>query len=108
MPASRMMALKVFRSQQARFLVNERRRLDLIPGMIAARDDIDARLKQFIADLAVDAEAMRRVLTIGDHEIQRQLLAQSRHVAGDDSAPRPPDDVAEKQNLHAALPPGIG
>ena len=59
----------VGRAQQARLGADVIERFLLVPDVIARRHHVDAPVEQLIADLARDAEAGRRVLGVGDDEV---------------------------------------
>ena len=99
----------IARPQEPRVAVDMGQDLAVVPAVVAAGDDIDARGVELFADLAGDAEAAGRVLAVDDDEIGIQLLAQRRQVREHGVAPRSSDDVAAKQNLHELVrPPAAG
>ena len=76
--------------------VHLRNNVGLVPGMIAAGDDIDTGAEKFVAGLFGHAKAVRRVFAIGNDEIQPKAIAQSRHVRGDRFPPGPAHHIAAK------------
>ena len=69
--------------------------------MVAGSDDVDAGGIELGADRVGDAEAMRRVLAIGDDKIETELAPQARHVFDHHAAAGTADDVAAKHEPHA-------
>ena len=95
---------KIDRPQQARIAGDVGDDLALVPDVVAGGDDVDAGGVELLADLVGDAEAMRRVLAVGDDEIEREVAAQPRHMLDDDVAPGAPDHVTAKKHPHAIYP----
>ena len=66
--------------------------------MIARGDDRGPGAEQFDALLAADSASARRILSIDDGEIGRQLLLQALEPLVERVAPRFADHVTEKKN----------
>ena len=64
--------------------------------------------KNSFARRARQAEATRRVLAIGDHEIELELVLQLRQLRRDHIAARLSDDVADEKNAHGRLVLPVG
>src|SRR5262249_49825854 len=79
-------------------------RLLLVPDMVAGGDHVGAGGVELGAQLLGDAEAAGGVLAIDHDEIERQLAAQPRQLLEQRLAPRPSDDIAEKQPPHRTRP----
>ena len=88
---------------RSRLPFDEHQRLALIPGVIAGRHGIGARVQQFLADRFGDAEAAGGVLPIDDDEIGAVAVAQLRQLSAYGFAAGTPDDIAEKQNAHYVM-----
>ncbi len=102
--APRRAARKIDRTEQARIAVDRGQYLALVPDMIAGGDAVDAGLVEIAGRPLGDPEAMRRVLAVGDDEIQIEPLPQTRQMAGHGLPAGPADDVAEKEQPHGAPP----
>ena len=76
--------------------------------MVAERDAIGARIEQAGEVVLRDAEAVRGVLAIDDHEVEFVALDQTRQRARDDGAARLADDVTEEEKTHAQVVPVKG
>ena len=77
---------KIDRAQQLRRALDEHQRLALIPGMIAAGDDVGAGVDELVIDRLGDAEAAGRVLAVDGDEIELPVADQA--AAGARAAPR--------------------
>ena len=68
--------------------------------MVAEGDHIDAGGEELVADFLGDAEAVGRVLAIGDDEIGRQVGADFVQPVQKRGAPGAPHHVAEIEKFH--------
>jgi hypothetical protein len=66
--------------------------------VVAERDHVDPGAEQLRRLLRRDADAARRVLPVGDREVDRELLAQVGQQVADDAAARARDDVTDEQD----------
>ena len=98
----------VGRPQQARLDVDVVERLALVPDVVAGRDDVHALRKQAVADLARDAVAAGGVLAVDDDQVDGVARHQRRQPHADQIAAGAPDDVADKQQLHARRVDSMG
>jgi hypothetical protein len=94
---------EVHRPDEPRLALDMDERLALVPGVIAERHHIDARIEEIVADRRRDAEAARRILAVHDHEIGAEIGAKARKVGNDGVARRAPHHIAEKKQLHVEL-----
>jgi len=72
--------------------------LTAVIGVVAQRDDVDARGEQLVCDLRRDAEAARRVLAVDDDEGRRVAVAQQRQQAQQGVPAKRADDVTDEQD----------
>jgi len=68
-------------------------------GVVAQRDDVDARGEQLVGDLRGDAEAARGVLAVDDHELRRVLGDERREQRQQRATAEAADEVAHEQDL---------
>src|SRR5439155_2014883 len=87
-------------TKQARLGADVVERLLLVPDVVARGHHADAPVEELIADLARDAEARRRVLHVGDHQIDGVVLDEGAEPTPDELASRPADDVANEEDAH--------
>ena len=73
----------------------------LVPDVIAGRHHVDAVREQVVADLARDAEAAGGVLGVDDHEVDAVPAHNRVEPGAHQIAPGAPDDIADKQDVHA-------
>jgi hypothetical protein len=66
--------------------------------MVAGRHHVDAPAKDLIADLAGDAEAGRRILGVGDDDVDLMMIDEGGQPAPDELAPRAADNVSDEQD----------
>ena len=71
---------KVERADELRRALDEHQRLALVPGMIAAGDDIDAGVDELLVDLLGDAKAAGGVLAVDGDEIELPVADQARQA----------------------------
>ena len=69
-------------AEQPRLGADVVERFFLVPDVIAGRHHVDAPVEELIADLAGDAEAGRRVLGVGDDEVDLMVIDQPRPGRG--------------------------
>ena len=74
--------------------------LFLVPDVVARRHHVDAIAEDCIRHVAGDAETRRRVLDVGDDEIESALLDERRNRAPGNLAAGLSKDVADEQDLH--------
>ena len=86
--------------QQAVLVVDEGEDLLPVPGVIPGRDRVHAGIEELVADIAGDPETAGRVLAVGDHEVEAQLLPQGGNVLAHDLPPRAAHHVAYEQEFH--------
>ena len=65
--------------------------------MIAAGHDVDAVREQIVRDVGRDAEPCRRVLDVGNDEVNVVVRDERGQAATDQLAARAADDVANKE-----------
>ncbi len=102
--AARSVRRIVDRPQQARLSVDKWDDLLLVPNMIAAGDDRDAAAEQIDRNFRRDAAPVRRVLAVGDHEIDAAHFLEPRHEVDDRAPSRFTHNVAEKKELEHRRP----
>ena len=81
-------------------MVDEGEDLLLVHPVVAGGDAVDAGMKQIVGDGAREAEAARRILAVGDDEIEFERFLEARQLGRDHVAPRPPHDVADEKKVH--------
>ena len=86
----------VARAQDAVVGIDEGEDFLLVEPVIAGGDTVHARAEEFVRGRAREPEAARRVLAIGDHEIEPERVAQARKFRRDHVAARLSDDVADE------------
>jgi hypothetical protein len=70
--------------------------------VVARRQHVHARGQELASTAGIHADSTRRVLTIGDHEIQILGTAQRRQGPYDATPPDLPDHITEECESHAA------
>jgi len=90
--AARLRAQVVRRAHDPRLVVEVRVDLLAVIGVVAERDDVDARGEQLVGDLRGDPEAAGDVLAVDDDEGGREALAE----AGEQAEQRPPPEAADE------------
>ena len=98
--ASRHAGREVRGPQEPRLARQILQHLFLVPDVVARRHDVDAIAEDRIRHVAGDAETRRRVLDVGDDEIESALLDERRNRAPGDLAAGFSKDVADEQDLH--------
>src|SRR5690606_26891350 len=78
--------------------------LALVPGMIAQRQAVGARVEKLAGRVLSDAEAAGRVLGVDHHEVELQLAPEARQVVADPVAPGLADHVSEEGESHSENP----
>ena len=91
---------EVGRPKQARLARQVLEHFLLVPDVVPRRHDVDAVAEDGVRHVAGDAEARRRVLDVGDDEVDPALLDQRRDRPPRDLPARLSKDVADEQNLH--------
>jgi hypothetical protein len=81
-----------------------------VEGVVAERDDVNARAEELVGELGRDAEATGDVLGVDDDEGRRVLLAQPRQQGEQRPPAEAADDVADEEkgrrrNGHAPYSP---
>ena len=74
--------------------------LAFIPDVIPGRDHIDIQFEQFLRECWCDTETRRRILAVGDDQINAMLAHNLRQTVLDDGPSRPTEDVANEKNAH--------
>ena len=83
--------------------------LALAVCVVAERYRIDADAQQALADPARDADAVGGVLAVGDHQVERQLVAEAGQPLLDDPPAGRTEDVRDEQDPQSnGLAPGDG
>ncbi len=91
----------IARPQDAVFLFYVSEDFLLVGPMIAGGDDIDAQREELVGHGAGQAEAARRILAIGDHQVEIERGLQRGQFGGHHVSSGPSDNVAKKENVHA-------
>jgi hypothetical protein len=65
--------------------------------VVAERDRVRAELEQLARELRRQPDAVGRVLTVDDAEIDVELVLQAREASLERSAARNPDDVGDEE-----------
>ena len=89
----------VHRAEESLLLLVDLEVVFPLPGVIPHRHQIDPRPPQVAEDAMGDPRARRRVLGVGDDEIERELPPETRELLANDPTPRLPDDVSDDQDL---------
>ena len=88
----------IYRAQQTRLGVYERKNLFLIPDMIAAGNYRNTAAQELDRDFPSNTAAARGVLAVDDDEIQRVFRPQLRQAGNNGGAPWLANNVAKKEN----------
>src|SRR5207237_2483210 len=99
---------RLVRPQQLRLARNVIQHFFLVPDVIAGRHRIDAVAENRFRDVAGDTEPRRRILDVGNDEVERLTLDQRGHRAARDFAPGFAEDVADEEDAHATREQGCG
>ena len=91
---------EVRRTQEAGVAVDIRDELPLIPDVVPGGQDIDAAIVEFAAEALGKPEPAGRVFRVDHDEVDRQFVAQPRHVLLDGVPARAADHIAAKQDVH--------
>jgi hypothetical protein len=75
--------------------------------MIAAGNDINARIDELIIDRLGDPETPGGVFAVCRYEVELPRAHQVRHALAHDCAPASAHDVADEQNPHGSRPPAV-
>ena len=97
----------VDRAKQLRRALDEDQRLLLVPGMIAAGNDVDAGIDEFLVDRFGDTEAAGGVLAIDGDEIEPPVPHQPGQPLEQGDAPAAAHDVADEEDAHALRLPAV-
>jgi len=68
--------------------------------VVATSEDGDTKRKQIVGDVWSNAEAGRRVLAVGDHEVGGVTPAKLGHRRGKAGSARTANDVGDEQDAH--------
>ena len=68
--------------------------------MIAGGQAVDTGVEQLARDIAGQPEAARRILAVGNREIELETIFETRQLRLNHLASRPPDNIADEQNTH--------
>ena len=71
----------------------------LIPNMVAQREGIDPGIEHGPGHCASESRAGGGILSVGNHEIQPELVTQPEQAFRDDFPPWPAHDVANEQQF---------
>ena len=93
----------VQRPDQARLTDNIGQGLFLVPGMIAKRQTIGPRLKQFAGRVFGNTKARRRVFGIHNHKFKIQLSPKTGQMIGQTIAARLANHVSKKSKAHIQI-----
>src|SRR5262249_2840101 len=91
---------EIDRPQQPVVALDEDQGLALIPDVIAAGDDVGARVEQLGQDLLGDAEAAGSVLAVDHDEVGGVSLAETRQCLDQRRPPRPADHITKEYDPH--------
>ena len=84
-------------AQEARFALDEHKRLALVKRMVAQRHHIRARTENFCADALGNAEPACGILAIDDDAIKRPARPQIGQMVDHDLTARLADHITQKQ-----------
>ena len=70
----------------------------MLPGVVAAGEDVGAEVEQIVGRLGRGAEPAGGVLGVDHHDVDGVLLAQRGQQRAQRIAPRPSDDVADAED----------
>ena len=91
---------KVCGPQQARIAIYVGDDLALIPDVISGRQNVDTAIVKFAAQALGEPEAAGGIFGIDHDEVDREFLAQARHVFFDNLPAGATDHVTAKQDVH--------
>ena len=92
------------RAQEARLPLDIGEGLALVPGMVAERQAVSARIEELFRNGAGQAEAASRVLGVHNGKVEPQAGFEAGQMVQHGLAARLSDDVSEKSNLHGLQP----
>jgi len=95
---ARLRAEVVGRPQDPLLVVEVRVDLLAVIGVVAERDDVDARGEELVGDLRRDPEAAGDVLAVHDDERRRVALAERRQQAEERAPPDAADEIADGED----------
>ena len=72
-----------------------------VPAVVAAGEDVDAVVKQFVGQSRGDAEAGGGVFAVGDDQVDLPLRDDVGQAIADDLASWRADDVTDEEYAHA-------
>src|SRR5580704_1448217 len=72
----------------------------LVPDVVAGGDHVDVQLEQLLRERGRDAETSRRVLPVGNDQVDGVIADNARQPVLDDSPSWPPENVANEENPH--------
>ncbi len=99
-PAARIAVGKICGTQQPRLMGHKLQNLFFVPAVIAAAKDGDIRSQQLFGDPRGDAKSRRRVLAIGDDQVDLFLRDNVSQPIVNDLPSRRADNVSHKQYAH--------
>src|SRR5262249_36418862 len=76
-------------------------RLLLVPGMVAAGDDVGAGVDELAVDCLGDAEAAGRVLPVDGDEVELPIANEAWQPVQHDRAPAAAYNVSDEEDEHA-------
>jgi hypothetical protein len=91
---------EVDRAQQLRRALDEHQCFALVPGMVAAGDDVGTGIDELVIDRLGDAEAAGRVLAVDGDEIELPVADQTGQASGQHGAPAAAKHITDEKNSH--------
>jgi hypothetical protein len=98
--AARRARRHVHRPEEPRLFVKVRQDFLLVPDVVAAGHHVHAVLEEVVGDVRRDAEPGRRVLDVGDHQIDLLMRDQRGEASAHQLPSRLADDVADEQEAN--------
>src|SRR5262249_2513257 len=92
----------VVRTQETRLAPDVFHDLLLVPNVVARRQHVKARGQQFLHQPRRDSESGRRVLTVGDGQIDVLSLNDITDVVSHDAAARRAEDITDEEDAHGS------
>ena len=74
----------------------------LVPKMIAAGDDVHARIEEFVGGIDGDAGAAGGVFAVGDDEVEAKALSQLWKKLPERVPPGFANNITDKKQIHTA------
>jgi len=96
---------KIRGAQEARFMGQIVEDFAAVPTVIAAGEDVDAVVEEFVGEARGDAETGGGIFAVGDDQIDFLLSDDVGEALADDVASRGANDVTDEENTHAGSLP---